>query len=227
MGATERRVRERESMRRGILRAASKLSREEGYEKLTIRKVADRIEYSPMALYNHFPDKDSILKALADEGFGRYLKALPKRSALPPIEELRRYLLSYIQFAVKQPEQYRLVFMTPRHVPNTIEPKGDQNVERIPNGNGRTAFAMLVEQVKVCGYANKSFRNSFGVALSLWTGIHGAASLLITLPHFPFGDHRAYAASIVDFLLSGLRASSNRNRSTVAVLDGLRESAED
>jgi AcrR family transcriptional regulator len=212
MGAAERRVRERVSMKSRILTAATELIREEGYEKLTIRRVANRIEYSPMALYNHFPDKDSILKALADEGFGRYLKAFPKRSLLPPIEELRRYMLAYIQFAVKQPEQYRLVFMTPRHRAHVEAAEGDQTVEQIPNGNGRAAFTRLVEQVELCGEANESFRNSFAVALSLWTGIHGAASLLITLPHFPFGDHKAYAERTVDFLLSGLRATSDTSQ---------------
>jgi AcrR family transcriptional regulator len=212
MGVAERRVRERESMKSRILTAATELIREEGYEKLTIRKVADRIEYSPMALYNHFPDKDSILKALADEGFARYLKAFPKPSALPPIEELRRYMLSYIQFAVDQPEQYRLVFMTPRHGTSVKEAHNDQTVEQIPDGNGRAAFTKLVEQVKLCGKGNESLRNSFAVALCLWTGIHGAASLLITLPHFPFGDHNTHAERTVDFLLSGLRAARDTNQ---------------
>ena len=212
MGAAERRVRERENMKSRILKAARELIQETGYESLTIRKVANRIEYSPMALYNHFPDKDSILKALADEGFGRYLKTFPKRSTLPPIEELRRYLLSYIQFAMKQPEQYRLVFMTPRNRAYVKAAEGDQTVEQIPNGNGRAAFTRLVEQVKLCGEANESFRNSFAVALSLWTGIHGAASLLITLPHFPFGDHTTYAERTVDFLLAALRAGSDTSQ---------------
>jgi hypothetical protein len=53
----------------------------------------------------------------------------------------------------------------------------DQTVEQIPHGNGRAVFTRLVEQVKLCGKANESFRNSFAVALSLWTGIYGAASL--------------------------------------------------
>ena len=212
MGAAERRVRERENMKSRILKAARELIQETGYESLTIRKVANRIEYSPMALYNHFPDKDSILKALADEGFGRYLKTFPKRSTLPPIEELRRYLLSYIQFAMKQPEQYRLVFMTPRNRAYVKAAEGDQTVEQIPHGNGRAAFTRLVEQVKLCGEANESFRNSFAVALSLWTGIHGAASLLITLPHFPFGDHTTYAERTVDFLLAALRAGSDTSQ---------------
>jgi AcrR family transcriptional regulator len=212
MGAAERRVRERENMKSRILKAARELIQETGYESLTIRKVANRIEYSPMALYNHFPDKDSILKALADEGFGRYLKTFPKRSTLPPIEELRRYLLSYIQFAMKQPEQYRLVFMTPRNRAYVKAAEGDQTVEQIPHGNGRAAFTRLVEQVKLCGKANESFRNSFTVALSLWTGIHGAASLLITLPHFPFGDHTTYAERTVDFLLAALRAGSDTSQ---------------
>lgn len=208
MGAAERRVREREEMKKRILGAASELIEQEGYDKFTIRKVADRIEYSPMALYNHFPDKDAILRALAEEALSRFLVSFPRRATGAPLDALRHYMLNYVQFAIDEPEQYRMIFMTPRGVRRRDDTKGQQTTEHVPEGGSRIAFAKLVEGVAACGEKHEAFRDAFQVALFLWTGMHGAASLLITLTEFPFGSARAYAESIVGRLLSGLVASS-------------------
>ena len=69
MGTKERQEREREAVRRKILDAATELFVAEGYHNVSIRKIADRIEYSPAALYSYFPGKDDIFFALAEEGF--------------------------------------------------------------------------------------------------------------------------------------------------------------
>jgi AcrR family transcriptional regulator len=207
VGAADRRIRERQDMKSRILTAAADLIREEGYEKLTIRKVADRIEYSPMALYNHFSDKDAILKELAEEGLAKFLSAAPGRSSLSPLDELRRYMLGYIHFAIKNPEEYRLIFMTQRG-PLAATSKVSQTVDHVPEGNGRLAFARLVECVSACGVEYDVFQDVFAVALFLWTGIHGASSLLITLTKFPFGTPKHYAESTVKRLLSGVIAAS-------------------
>ncbi len=209
MAAAKRRVREREEMRRRILTAASNLIEEEGYDKLTIRKVADRIEYSPMALYNHFADKDAILQALAEEAFGRFLASFPRRSTGSPLNVLRRYMLNYVQFAIDQPEQYRIIFMTPRGGKRSDQANDKQTTEHVPEGGSRIAFAKLVEGVAACGGEYEAFRDTFQVALFLWTCMHGTASLLITLTQFPFGNARAYAESTIGRLLSGLVASSS------------------
>jgi AcrR family transcriptional regulator len=64
-----RRERERETLRKTILRAAREILVTEGYEAISLRTIADMIEYSAAALYLHFKDKDAILQALIDEGF--------------------------------------------------------------------------------------------------------------------------------------------------------------
>ena len=93
MGVRERQVRDKELFRSKILDAARELIHENGYEKLTIRKIADRIEYSPMSLYNHFADKDDILIALAKEGFAKIGKALPKPGSGEPLVVLRKAMI--------------------------------------------------------------------------------------------------------------------------------------
>src|SRR2546428_6220583 len=69
MGIKERQERDREAVRRAILDAARDLFVSEGYDNVSIRKIAERIEYSPAAIYGYFPSKDDIFFALAEEGF--------------------------------------------------------------------------------------------------------------------------------------------------------------
>ena len=81
MGVIERREREKEEVRRKILDAARELFASEGYERVTMRRIADAIEYSPTTIYNHFEDKDDLVHALCEEDFGRLLGA---PAAAPP-----------------------------------------------------------------------------------------------------------------------------------------------
>src|SRR5918995_1571884 len=69
MGIKERQERDREAVRRAILDAARELFVAEGFQNVSIRKIAERIEYSPAAIYSYFPSKDDIFFALAEEGF--------------------------------------------------------------------------------------------------------------------------------------------------------------
>ena len=69
MGSKQRVEREKETVRAAILQAARELFVEEGYRNVSMRKLAERIEYSPAAIYSYFPAKDDIFFALAEEGF--------------------------------------------------------------------------------------------------------------------------------------------------------------
>ena len=71
MGIEERRDRERQAITDSILDAARELFLAEGYPSVSIRKIAERIEYSPAAIYSYYPSKDDIFLALAKEGFHR------------------------------------------------------------------------------------------------------------------------------------------------------------
>ena len=69
MSVENRRVREKEEMRELILTAASKIIADEGFEKLSIRKIASKIEYSPSVIYNYFTDKEEILNNVMHRGY--------------------------------------------------------------------------------------------------------------------------------------------------------------
>src|SRR5690348_6539833 len=92
MGIKERRERERTGTRRAILDAARDIAAAEGWRAVTIRRVADRIEYSPPTLYEHFSSKEAILQALLREGFHRLVTDLRAARAVEP--DPRRALLA-------------------------------------------------------------------------------------------------------------------------------------
>src|SRR5256885_9102837 len=114
MGPKERRAREREETRGVILDAARELFIAEGYEAVTMRRIADRIEYSPTAIYFHFRDKEALLKELCETDFLALAGQLAKIAQVrDPIERLRKTGLAYIDFGLSNPNHYRLMFMTP------------------------------------------------------------------------------------------------------------------
>ncbi len=78
MGTTERRQLEREFIKKKILEAASDILAKEGYENLSMRKIAKRIEYSPGIIYHYFKDKDEIITLIVEEGYGKILKTISK-----------------------------------------------------------------------------------------------------------------------------------------------------
>src|SRR5262249_23725964 len=111
MGIKERQERDREAVRRAILDAARELFVVEGYRNVSIRKIAERIEYSPAAIYGYFESKDDIFFALAEEGF-RLLHGTPadyaELEAKPPLDRVRTVFEHLYQFSVDHPEYFSL-----------------------------------------------------------------------------------------------------------------------
>jgi AcrR family transcriptional regulator len=116
MGTRERQERERTKVRQAILDAARDLFVKQGFEHVSIRKIAERIEYSPAAIYSYFPSKDEIFFALAEEGFrllcGGWLDepaTIPE--GMTPVDKIRHICLHFYQFSVEYPEHFALMFL--------------------------------------------------------------------------------------------------------------------
>ena len=122
MGTKERQDRERLSVRTAILTAARELFVAEGYRNVSMRKIADRIEYSPAAIYSYFPSKDDIFFALAEEGFRLMGDAAAGVITADgdPIDTLRDCFWAYYRFSREQPQYFDLVFVD-RSVPQISE----------------------------------------------------------------------------------------------------------
>src|SRR3954447_10331018 len=119
LGVKERQEREREAVARAILDAARELFVTHGYQEVSIRKIADRIEYSPAAIYGYFPSKDDIFFALAEEGFRllfSYGKEIEVSASADPADALREMFWRYYQFSKEHPEYFALMFLD-RSVP--------------------------------------------------------------------------------------------------------------
>src|SRR5580765_5352215 len=115
MGTQERREREKQELRIKILDAARDLFAAEGYDAVTMRKIAEKIEYSPTAIYQHFADKDALVAELCHHDFRSFATHFGRAAAVQdPIERLCASGRAYFDFAVEFPEQYRFMFMAAR-----------------------------------------------------------------------------------------------------------------
>src|SRR5271157_5193185 len=102
MGVKERRARQKQNVREEILDAARALFVKEGYESVSIRKIADKIEYAPGTIYLYFHDKAEILGRICEETFSkldRKMEAI-RHDTAAPLDKLRRGLRTYIQFGL-------------------------------------------------------------------------------------------------------------------------------
>lgn len=112
MGILERKIRQKESMRSNILSVAMQLVKEDGWQSLSVRKIADAIEYSVPVIYDYFENKEAILFELSLDGFRLLKRTLEKvkRKYADAEERLKAYADAYWEFAFKNPEYYQLMY---------------------------------------------------------------------------------------------------------------------
>jgi AcrR family transcriptional regulator len=137
MGIKERQERDREAVSRAILDAARELFIAEGFQNVSIRKIADRIEYSPAAIYSYFHSKDDIFFALAEEGF-RLLShsndsVVDRLSTMAPLDRIRSIFHGLYRFSCEHPQYFALMFM-------------DRSVPKVTRYYERFAFARQMKQ---------------------------------------------------------------------------------
>lgn len=174
MGITERREREKEEVRRKILDAARALFEAEGYDNVTMRRIAEAIEYSPTTIYLHFEDKDDLVRALCHEDFGRLFEALSLiPEATDPVEAIRQLGRAYVGFAVNNPNHFRFMFMSAHHK--------DEN--HGPTDPAWRSFGALLAAVRRAIEAGR-FRPIDPLVASqlLWMNVHGIATALVSMP---------------------------------------------
>jgi AcrR family transcriptional regulator len=119
MAISERRARQRAERHRQIVDAAREIAEAEGWEAVTVRRLAERIEYSQPVLYSHFRGKDAIVGAVALEGFEEFTASLTARVAtlLAGEESLRAVADAYLEFAEGRPALYEAMFTLATDLP--------------------------------------------------------------------------------------------------------------
>jgi AcrR family transcriptional regulator len=200
MGTTERRARAKAALRQQILDAARELFIDEGYEAVSMRKIAQRIEYSPTAIYLHFEDKQALFRAVCDETFERLARRLDRltKRETDPLTRLRDGLHAYVDFALKHPQHYTATFLL----------KGLGDAAQFGASAGGRAFGYLHRAVEEAMTSGALRRGDVATASqSLWAACHGVAMLLITLDKtaFPFVARATLVSRTIDTMLRGLR----------------------
>lgn len=204
-----RRAREREQLRARILDAARALFAADGYDAVTIRRVAERVEYTPPVIYQHFADKAALIREIcyADwRAFGAHFREL--FAVADPIERLTRMGELYVEFALTHPNHYRLMFMTP---PPADTPIAKEVIDPEARGNPELdAYAMLRANVDAAcrdGRFNPPLDDPAMIAHVLWQSLHGIVSMHIARGHddwIEFRDPRATARLCMAALMRGL-----------------------
>jgi AcrR family transcriptional regulator len=184
------RERRYQKTRQAILQAALDVLSEKGIEGLSLREVAQRIDYSPTGLYEYFKNKDKLITAVCLEGFerlGDYLNQVP--ADLPPAERLTQLGLAYLNFARHNRAHFLLIFTTVS--PNKIAP--DQLAATAPFHNLLQTVQDFVDTGQIDlppGYGAPE------LAYVLWSLAHGMAMLELTPYHaadFSLTDVQAWA----------------------------------
>ena len=112
MGTTERRLREKEKVKKAILDTAWNMVKEEGWQSLSIRKIADAIEYSVPVIYDHFENKEAILAEFAGNGFRLLTKKIQQAYEKhdSAAAQLKAMAVAYWNFSQKNMAYYQLMY---------------------------------------------------------------------------------------------------------------------
>jgi len=202
MGVKERQERDREQVHRRILDAAQELFVAEGYRNVSIRKIAEKVEYSPAALYSYFPSKDDLFFALAEEGFRKLFEFTndPAVAAGDPLTAIRHGFMRYYEFSRAHPEYFELMFV-------------DRSVPKISHEWERFGF---VEQMidEVCALIKRAIDHGLFPADTnpdvafhiLWAAVHGPATVAVCDRLAPDENPDALARDTLEAAIAGLRA---------------------
>lgn len=176
MGSKERKTRQRGQQRQDILDAASQIIANEGYSGLSMRKLADRIEYSPASIYLHFASRERIAQELRESGFQALTTCM--RAAVAGKrgrDALHAIATAYVAFGIGEPELYRLIFMgSPGFMRAAYE--GEQSGDAADQ-----AYEQLLTITGGLDGAPKERQNLTQIADVIWSCLHGIVSLNLAL----------------------------------------------
>jgi AcrR family transcriptional regulator len=206
MGVKERRAREKSETRDKILDAARELFVTEGFEGVSMRRVAEKIEYSPTAIYVHFADKQELFHELCQQDYARLSEVFQSSEmSSDPVERLRQIGRTYIQFGVHYPNHYKFMFMTqhPIHEPD----EEDREIMGNPEVDAYAFLKWAVQQAIDAGRFREELQDAELISQTLWASVHGVISLNIAKCSDPWVNWRPLqdrAEMMLDITLRGL-----------------------
>jgi AcrR family transcriptional regulator len=172
MGIADRKEREKQEMKRLIMEASMRMFAEMGYEKTSIRSIAEKIEYSPATIYLYYKDKDELLYDLQAQAFDQLFETFKeKATSRSPLKKLEQLSKAYVQFGLEKPDLYDLMFIIRSPMKKLEKEDGAWD-------NGDNCFNFLLEVLQQ-GIDQKvlRFKDKYVAALSIWSMVHGLVSL--------------------------------------------------
>ena len=193
---TSRRVRERREARLRIIDAARELFAAGGEEALTLRRVAEKIEYSATTIYLHFQNKGALVRELCAADFAAFSRQLVQADRLnDPLDRLKKVASGYVDFGLQYPGQYRAMFITmagaePADADRRSRRPGERSLReedaKVPTGENEKAaeepgpydfLQAAVFKATAAGIFKAEYRDVPLITQTLWAGLHGVVAL--------------------------------------------------
>lgn len=201
MGVIEKRAKHKVEFRREILDSAREIFISDGYDGFSMRKLAGKIDYSPTTIYLYFKNKDDLLFAICEEFFADFLAELNhiRSVSQDPVETLRQAVLYFMNFGLKNPDQYKLIFFT-----KSVYGTREELVEK--ESMARDTYFVFTEIVQDCIIAGKLRKLEVDVIVDILAiASHGVIAKNIYCENFLKDRSDIVAHTLVDVLLRGLR----------------------
>lgn len=186
MNTVDRRTRERMDVQERILNAARELFAGRGFEAVTMRQIADAIEYTPGAIYVYFKDKRELMLALCRHDFESFESQMRElsRHEHDPLARICKMGQAYLAFAFAHPRHYELMFMT--KFPADVElPPEELAKMQDPEQNAYAFLGLCVREAMAQGLLRADLRDPDLVTQTLWMALHGVAAASITFAGDP------------------------------------------
>lgn len=170
MGLTERKLRQQQELKEQIIVCSREIVEKEGWASLSIRKIADAIEYSVPVIYKHFENKEAISAYFVKEGFIQLLESInqeidPQENIATKIKQLS---VGYWLFAAKYPKHYEIMFGL--GIPTCEKTNESEEIKRVSN----LMLSLIDEAIKVSG---KKDLDRYLKLKTLWSILHGIVAM--------------------------------------------------
>ncbi len=191
-----------ERLRDDIIEAASRLLEDPAAQPLSLRSVARAVGVAATSVYLHFDDVDSLVQAVVTRRLGELMRCQEEASKHldDPCARVHAEALAYCQFALAHPGHYQVMFCNPLPVPLP------RPYDVPPQTPGRQVLDRWFESVAACIGCPAGDAASTRTAILIWQQLHGAVSLRISRPHFPWLPLADTVADAVGRLLGGAPA---------------------
>ena len=199
------RTRRKQVLRQKILDVSREILLSQGFAGLTMRRVAEAIDYSPAAIYLHFQSREQIAQELCFAGLRRLYERLQSVTAKDPATRLSGYARAYLEYSQSDPETYRLIFMADSQLTKAVFTHQD-------SGGGEGALRLIVTAfTELHNGSKKTCGKPSELAELFWASLHGLASLRIACSQALTGNEFRLAQLVTE-KITGMESHAGMQR---------------